>query len=287
VEPGLGRAPGRFRTRQPEVRAWCGLPGPGNGCAPLPSPYPPDLSWYFRLEERSTAGSSRTPSRLACRTHPVWRCRNVPSLSGLLSTSPASPGSACPQLHRAAATARRWRSSTSTRAWRGSTRSRWPAPGEGTHSSCDRASGVGVVVRLVELACVAGSSRHPCRRPTSSSRAPPAVGPRDTPRLFSAPAGKARPHVLDHPRATPCLGPAPPRATTSADHPRHHTPHLCDRLTKGTAGCHNARRWVSGTNHPERPIAASRGMGSRERSLRTCGRSAVGGRRVREIPRTS
>jgi len=30
------------------------------------------------------AGSSRTPSGLACRTRAVWQCRRVPSLSGLL-----------------------------------------------------------------------------------------------------------------------------------------------------------------------------------------------------------
>jgi hypothetical protein len=58
-------------------------------------------SWRIRLERRSAAGSSRTPSRLACRTRAVRSCRRVPSLSGLLATlpgvsrvglSPASPG---------------------------------------------------------------------------------------------------------------------------------------------------------------------------------------------------
>ena len=52
-------------------------------------------------------GFSRTPFRLACRTQTVWQCRPVPSLSGPLATFPAPPGSGCPQLHRAAATARR------------------------------------------------------------------------------------------------------------------------------------------------------------------------------------
>lgn len=37
-------------------------------CALLASPDLPDLSWWFTLEERSVAGSSRTPFRLACRT---------------------------------------------------------------------------------------------------------------------------------------------------------------------------------------------------------------------------
>jgi hypothetical protein len=41
---------------------------------------------------------SRAPSRLACRTRTVWQYRHVPSLSGLLPPSPASPGSGFPQL---------------------------------------------------------------------------------------------------------------------------------------------------------------------------------------------
>src|SRR5690606_19405051 len=61
----------------------------GTGARRSPSPYPPGLSWCFSLKERSAAGSSRTPSRLACRTRPVWRSQGVPSLSGLL---PALPG---------------------------------------------------------------------------------------------------------------------------------------------------------------------------------------------------
>jgi hypothetical protein len=56
----------------------------------------------------STTGSLLVaPSRLACRTRAVWRCRPVPSLSGLLPPFPAPPGSGCPQLQRPAATDRR------------------------------------------------------------------------------------------------------------------------------------------------------------------------------------
>ena len=44
------------------------------------------------LEERSAAGSSRTPLRLACRTRTIWQCWPVPSLSGLLSTLTLIPG---------------------------------------------------------------------------------------------------------------------------------------------------------------------------------------------------
>ena len=76
------------------------------GCARQTDPDPPGSS---RLDayEASRTGSSRTPSRLACRTRPVWQYQGVPSLSGLLPPSPASPGSGCPQLHQAAATAQR------------------------------------------------------------------------------------------------------------------------------------------------------------------------------------
>src|SRR4051794_5122700 len=48
-----------------------------------------------------------TPIHLACRARTVRRFPHVTSLSGLLSPSPAAPGSGCPQLHRAAATAQR------------------------------------------------------------------------------------------------------------------------------------------------------------------------------------
>ena len=53
------------------------------------------------------AGSSRAPSRLACRTRAVWQCRPVSALSGLLPPLRASPRSGCPQLHWPAATGRR------------------------------------------------------------------------------------------------------------------------------------------------------------------------------------
>ena len=53
------------------------------------------------LEERSVTGSSRTPFRLACRTHPVWQCRGVPSLSRLLPPSrPISAGQAASSFNR-------------------------------------------------------------------------------------------------------------------------------------------------------------------------------------------
>ncbi len=67
-----------------QIRSW--PPPHGGGHALHPGPYPPDLSrWnsYGAL----TAGSSRMPSRLACRTRTVWQYRHVPSLSGLLPLS--------------------------------------------------------------------------------------------------------------------------------------------------------------------------------------------------------
>src|SRR6266576_2492742 len=98
--------PFRLRSRPARVHG---------GRARHTDPDPPGSS---RLDAygASRTGSSRAPSRLACRTRPVWQCQGVPSLSGLLPPSPATPGSGCPQLSRAAATAQRcslaWISST-------------------------------------------------------------------------------------------------------------------------------------------------------------------------------
>src|SRR6266508_4056769 len=52
------------------------------------------------------------PGRLAVPARPVA------SLSGLLLPSPAPPGSGCPQLHRPAATGRRWALAAHPVAWR-------------------------------------------------------------------------------------------------------------------------------------------------------------------------
>ena len=45
-----------------------------------------------------TGSNFVTPSRHACRTRAVWRCRPDPALSGLLPPSPASPGSGAPSF---------------------------------------------------------------------------------------------------------------------------------------------------------------------------------------------
>jgi hypothetical protein len=64
---------------------------PPNRCAPRPSPYLPELSWFtFRI--RTHAGSSRTPLRHPCRTHTIWQSWRVPALSGLLPPILAPPG---------------------------------------------------------------------------------------------------------------------------------------------------------------------------------------------------
>jgi hypothetical protein len=61
-------------------------------CAPLPSPYPPDLSWSH-LKRRNDTGSSRIPSRLAHRARPVRQSRDVTTLSRLLPPSPVQAAS--------------------------------------------------------------------------------------------------------------------------------------------------------------------------------------------------
>jgi hypothetical protein len=104
----------------------------------------PDPPGSSRLDAygASRAGSSRAPSRLACRTRPVWQCQGVPSLSGLLPPSPASPGSGCPQLRPAAATARRPGSFTPARntgaSWR-TNRSSNRRPGSSAAHRCSLA----------------------------------------------------------------------------------------------------------------------------------------------------
>lgn len=88
-----------------------------------------------KLEGRHSAGSSRPPSRLACRTRtirctgPSRRCR------GCWPASPAFPGSACPQLRYAAATAQRRRPFTSARLHGAPWRSRSPSQRPGTARS--------------------------------------------------------------------------------------------------------------------------------------------------------
>jgi hypothetical protein len=81
------------------------------GVRAAPSPYPPDLSWSVEGRHSLVPLVHLPVSLTAGRA--VRQYRHAPALSGLLPPSPASPGSGCPQLHPAAATARRQRSFTS------------------------------------------------------------------------------------------------------------------------------------------------------------------------------
>jgi len=57
------------------------------------------------LERLSAAGSSRTPSRLACRARPVWQYQGAPSLSRLLPPNRSIPtGQAASSFTQSAAT---------------------------------------------------------------------------------------------------------------------------------------------------------------------------------------
>ena len=96
----------RLRSRSPQPRRACTAHRPTSA----------RLEPARRLRSVN-AGSSRTPSRLACRTRPVWQCRPVPALSGLLPPSRTSPRSGCPQLRRPAATDRRRGPSIPARSW--------------------------------------------------------------------------------------------------------------------------------------------------------------------------
>lgn len=84
-------------------------------CAPQPSPYPPDLSWWA-VEGALTAGSSTyaIPSSLS-RPAPSGSTSTSRRWRGRFPSSPASPESGCPQLHPPATTTRRCRSFTRTR----------------------------------------------------------------------------------------------------------------------------------------------------------------------------
>jgi hypothetical protein len=96
----------------------------------------------------------RTPLRRACRARTVGQCRPVPSLSGLLPPSPASPGSGCPRLQQAAATARRRRSLTSSRFGGASWRTRSTTQRRGRTRKPVRAS-----VRLTMVTVTASTAR--------------------------------------------------------------------------------------------------------------------------------
>ena len=79
---GIRLCPCGLATATPQPFAMAShprLPRPGqefpalpwqDGCAPQPSPYPPDLSWRY-FKRRNNTGFSRTPSRFAHRARPV------------------------------------------------------------------------------------------------------------------------------------------------------------------------------------------------------------------------
>lgn len=114
-----GRCPTRPRRPLALCRSPSGQPahrpklGPqADGCLETEQPRTASRPASARLEsvpdnEASNAGSSRAPSRHARRARTIWQYWHDPTSSGLLPPFPASPGSGCPQLHRAAATARR------------------------------------------------------------------------------------------------------------------------------------------------------------------------------------
>jgi hypothetical protein len=144
--------PFRLRSRPATVHA---------GRARQTDPDPPGSS---RLDAygASRAGSSRTPSRLACRTRPVWQYQGVPSLSGLLPPSPASPGSGCPQLRQAAATTQRPGPSTPARhtgaSWR-------------TNRSSNRRPG-SAAAQWCSLACIRRTRCSAVNKPGQTSGSP-------------------------------------------------------------------------------------------------------------------
>jgi hypothetical protein len=106
------------------------------GCAPQSSPYPPglelagDLRGVMTLVPLVHLPVSLAGPEPSGSAGPSRRCR------GCLPPSPASPGSGCPQLRYAAATAQRCRSFTSTRSHSASWRSVGRA--EARYRDCSR-----------------------------------------------------------------------------------------------------------------------------------------------------
>jgi hypothetical protein len=77
-------------------------------------PYPPDLSRHAAYEALALVPRVHLLVSLA-EPAPSGSTGTSRRCQGCFPPSPASPGSGCPQLHPAAATARRWSPSTSTR----------------------------------------------------------------------------------------------------------------------------------------------------------------------------
>ncbi len=75
--------------------------------APLRRPTSIGLESGGVLREFDHRFTHVAPLRLACRARAIRWCPHGPALSGLLPSSPAAPGSNCPQLLQAAATAQR------------------------------------------------------------------------------------------------------------------------------------------------------------------------------------
>ena len=110
-EVGAQLYPGSIATPTPQAFSVASSPASINPASELPAAprrrsctATRPISARFEpveLTGRYSTGSSRTPSRLACRTRTVWQYQHVPALSGLLPTLPgvsrirlpsASPG---------------------------------------------------------------------------------------------------------------------------------------------------------------------------------------------------
>jgi hypothetical protein len=153
---GLLAGPSVPASESPTIRRAC------TADRPISTRFEPALP----LAGGSTTGSLRvTPSCLACRTRTVWRCRSVPSLSGLLPPSLASPRSGCPQLRRPAATGRRRSPCSSARSM---------AP-RGARTGRCRRSAVDFLAAGA-AGCATRGSRHPRRCGGCSSWPPIGAG---------------------------------------------------------------------------------------------------------------
>jgi hypothetical protein len=79
-----------LRANEKDIDRRSRRPPKGRRRALLSRPASPRLEPVRSIERLSDAGSSRTPSRFACRARTVWECRPASSLSGLLPALPCT-----------------------------------------------------------------------------------------------------------------------------------------------------------------------------------------------------
>ena len=95
ASPRVRRRPSSWPPRRPR-NTDAGVAHPSGQACTAPRPTSARLEPMPRLRGFSHWFALATPSRLACRTRAVWQCRPVPSLSGLLPSTPCASRAGLP-----------------------------------------------------------------------------------------------------------------------------------------------------------------------------------------------